>query len=479
MATTSNSSPFKTPITTLATVVPEIRTLDQTWRRKYLQDFSQAFLAYERILDSSELQSSIAAASVILVGDYHSLPACQNFVAKLIKDCARSKPVVLAVETIFSRDQHILDEWWRQEIDEAELRQRIRFDLDWGYDWDPFYKLLVTARQRAEAVFGLDCMPREDLRKIGIRDRHAAHKLAEVRRRHPNATLVAFIGESHLAPSHLPALAQKELPHEKLFTVLQNVDPLYWAASRENPAVQAVRVDARTACIFNATPLEKYESYRHCLDSWRTTKNDPVDFAPAIYGLIDRWLRFLDINRYSPSNGKQPKYLIDLLPEVIDYSSKQFLKLLASVSDETLLLAPLQERGCLYIPQCNTFVVQRFHSEHVAAEAARFVHHACQGLGSFANAIQSEPQSQRLTSEKLERALAYLGSRILCAGASNSGTASNVENGDTFGKGLHQAFLKGTLSRSDLKRIFLFPVSASGKAAELCSHLCKRLKLNF
>ena len=72
---------------------------------------------------------------------------------------AGDRPVVLGVETIYARDQHILDEWWRREIDENELRQRIRFDLDWGYDWAPFYNLLVTARDHADAVYGLDCMP--------------------------------------------------------------------------------------------------------------------------------------------------------------------------------------------------------------------------------------------------------------------------------------------------------------------------------
>ena len=61
------------------------------------------------------------------------------------------RPVVLGVETIFARDQHILDEWWRREIDDSELRQRIRFDLDWGYDWTPFHELLVTARDHARS----------------------------------------------------------------------------------------------------------------------------------------------------------------------------------------------------------------------------------------------------------------------------------------------------------------------------------------
>ena len=43
----------------------------------------------------------------------------------------------------------ILDAWMRGEIDENELRERIRFDLDWGYDWAPWRELLETARRSA------------------------------------------------------------------------------------------------------------------------------------------------------------------------------------------------------------------------------------------------------------------------------------------------------------------------------------------
>jgi hypothetical protein len=134
--------------------------------------------------------------------------------------------VILGVETVFARDQHILDEWWRREIDESELRQRIRFDLDWGYDWAPFYELLVSARDNAEALYGLDCMPREDLRKIGARDRHAALKIAEIRQRHPNAVVYVLFGESHMAPGHLPREVRKENPEARVVTALQNVDSL-------------------------------------------------------------------------------------------------------------------------------------------------------------------------------------------------------------------------------------------------------------
>ena len=219
----------------LAGVEREIRINDPNGRRKYLQDFSQAFQSYESVIDRQQLSAEVSRGDVVLIGDYHALPAAQRFAAALLEERAQpgDRPVVLGVETIFSRDQHILDEWWRREIDAEELQQRIRFDLDWGYDWAPFYELLVTAREHADAIYGLDCMPREDLRKIGARDRHAAHKLSEIRQRHPHAALLVLFGESHLAPGHLPKVLREKLPEERVVTVLQNVDALYWRAAGE------------------------------------------------------------------------------------------------------------------------------------------------------------------------------------------------------------------------------------------------------
>src|SRR5215467_5151064 len=196
----------------LAGVEREIRAQDSHNRRKYLREFNQAFRNYESLLNSGQMHNALLAADVVLIGDYHALPAAQRYAAALLEQraLAGGRPVVLGVETIFARDQHILDEWWRREIDESELRQRVRFDLDWGYDWAPFHDLLVTARDHAEALYGLDCMPREDLRKIGARDRHAAAKIAEIRDKHPNAVIFVLFGESHLAPGHLPRALRQE-----------------------------------------------------------------------------------------------------------------------------------------------------------------------------------------------------------------------------------------------------------------------------
>src|SRR5258708_10120604 len=348
----------------LVGVAREIRAQDSHGRRKYLREFNQAFRNYNSVLDSQQIQNAIQTADVVLIGDYHALPAAQRYAAHLVEQRAMAgdRPIVLGVETIFARDQHILEEWWRSEIDEGELRQRVRFDLDWGYDWAPFHELLVTARDHAEAVYGLDCMPRDNLRKIGARDRHAADKIAEIRERHPDAVIFVLFGESHLAPEHLPRVLQRAMPGAKILTILQNVDALYWRAAGERAdKVEAVSVSNDVLCVFNATPLEKYESYRLYLDQWSRCDEGP-DFAPTIYNLIDSLARFLEINRYSPHNTTQPKFLVDMLPEVYGGSSDAMLRHLLlrkgiRDSHRESMLATFAARGSAYLPQVNAIFI--------------------------------------------------------------------------------------------------------------------------
>ncbi|HEY6935506.1 MAG TPA: ChaN family lipoprotein, partial [Terriglobales bacterium] len=408
----------------LAQVEREIRATDPNSRRKYLRDFSEAFRSYQSVLGHEHLESMFHAAGILLIGDYHALPASQKYASELIAELAISsqRPVVLGLETIFARDQHIVDEWMRGEIEEEELRERIRFDLDWGYQWEPFYELLAGARGHGVLIYGLDCMPRDDLRKIAARDRHAAEKIAELRLLHPEAQIAVLFGESHLAPNHIPELLQKLLPEDRVLTLLQNVDPLYWkAAGEQRERVEAVKVSDDVVCVFNSTPLEKYESYRLCLDRWSREGAGAPDFGPTVYNLIDGLARFLNINACSAHNGRQPKFLVDLLPEVYCRSSDELLhKLLqrriAAEPDRKAIRARLAEQGSAYLPAMNSIYVTDFQMVHVAEEAASFLHHACRGsVSKPANGngnSQLEPED-RFYTRVVEHALAYFGSRVL------------------------------------------------------------------
>ncbi len=404
----------------LAQVEREIRAADSHGRRKYLRDFAEAFQIYRSVLKSDQLQQMLTAADVVLVADYHALAAAQQYTAGLLERLAASgRPLVLALEMVFVRDQHILDGWVSGQIDQQELRQRIRFDTDWGYVWQPYYELLEAGRKCTLRIFGLDCTPRNDLRKIVTRDRHAAATLADIREQHPEAQVVALFGESHLAPNHLPELLRRHRPADRLFTVLQNVDPLYWMAAGERRAqVEAVQVSEDVACVFSATPLEKYESYRQCLDRWRCERATAPDFAPSIYNLIDALLRFLNIARYSPHNGTQPKFLDDILPEVYCRATAAELhRLLArkgmGESEIRAALGEVETCGSCYVPKVNAFFLGTWGLKKVAEEAARFVHCACSGLLLRRDNSLIAPEDG-FYAYVLQHALAYFGSRVLC-----------------------------------------------------------------
>jgi Haem-binding uptake, Tiki superfamily, ChaN len=486
----------------LAGVEREIRSNDPNGRRKYLKDFSEAFRSYESVIDRQELVDSVRGADTVLIGDYHALPAAQRFAATLLEERAQpgDRPVVLGLETIFSRDQHILDEWWRREIDAEELQQRIRFDLDWGYDWAPFYDLLVTAREHAEAIYGLDCMPREDLRKIGARDRHAVHKMTEIRQRHPNAVMMVLFGESHLAPGHLPRVLRERLPEERVFTVLQNVDPLYWRAAGEPcERVEAVRVSADVVCAFNSTPLEKYENYRLHLSRWGRTEEEGPDLVPTIYNLIDSLLRFLNIDRYSSHNGTQPKFLVDLMPEVYCRASggrlrQQLSRHQATEEEIEAMVRHIEERGSVYLPQVNAFYVREFKMMYAAEEAARFLHHACRGLPTHGKNPEGPTDANHFYSQTIEYALGYFGSRVLYPArplaedaesawpeeASESDRkrtqASSQLLGYMLGNALYDSYLKGRVPRSMLRRLFLIHLDEPGKAKEAYREIAAKVR---
>ena len=405
----------------LQSIEREIRSTDTHGRRKYLREFADAFRSYEAVLSPSQLEATLRSADVLLVGDYHALPASQQFAASLIEQLSSGgRPAVLGLEMVFSRDQHILDEWTRGEIDEAELRERIRFDFEWGYDWTPFRDLLLAARARGAAIYGLDCMPRDDMRRIVARDRHAADKVAEIRQRHPDAAIVALFGESHLAPTHLPGSVAQRLPRERILTVLQNVDDLYWqAAGERGDRVCAVRISPQAVCVFNSTPLEKYESYRLCLDRWKQERPAAPDLAPSIYNLIDALLRFLNIEKYSPSNGTQPKFLVDRLPEVYSRPSAEPLRKLLErrnvpAVEIQAVLQRLEARGSCYVPRLNAMFVTRFQMLHAAEDAAEFVHAVCSGaLGRVRVDAVSPAAEDAFYRAVLEEALADFGSRVL------------------------------------------------------------------
>ncbi len=394
----------------LTEVERTIRATDTKCRRKYLRDFSEAFRTYRRVLRVSDLEQRTADADVVLVGDYHALPASQRFTAALIQRLAKNgRPILLGVEAIVARDQHIVDEWQRNEIDTAELCSRIRFETDWGYDWQPFRELLETAKAVGARIYGLDCTPRQDMRSIRARDQHAAAKIAGLRAAHPEAQVVALFGESHLAPTHLPMLVRDARPDDEILTVLQNVDALYWLSAGEpEDLTEAVEVRNGVVCVFSATPLEKYEHYRLCIERWKGQRDAKLDLAPSYYNLISSLFRFLNVDLY----GSGGRFLIDELPEVWSVSSEDQLDRLLARRMSTSAAAvrrQVEKQGSCFVPDRNVIVAREFRMPWAAEQAARFVHYACRE-----HAPKCVSPEDAFYAEVVELALAFFGSKVLC-----------------------------------------------------------------
>ncbi len=405
----------------LQQVEREIRATDPHSRRKYLREFSEAYTQYKEIVAPEELESELLSSDILLVGDYHALPRSQQCAAELVERLrSHNQSVVLALEMIFARDQRHVDEWMRGGISDDQLRQRIRHDAEWGFDWEPLRSLLTRARAAGAKICGLDCMPRGDLRRIAIRDRHAASRIEAIRLENPESVQVVLFGESHLAPQHLPKVLRDLIPEAKIRLLLQNIDPLYWQAIGEKVArVEAVRIDSDTFCVFNSTPLEKYESYRQCIDRWRQDRPRGRDVRPAFANLVGALLRSL----HSKSLSNK------LLPDAVWIDDNESLLRLSALPRRALLgtgatsaeglsqqeITGIQERlheaGCCYVPRLNLLLARRFELQAIGEEAARFVCSA--GWKEVGHPPSRERDFYR---ECLRRALVEYGALALCPG---------------------------------------------------------------
>ena len=279
-----------------------------------------------------------------------------------------------------------------------------------------------------------------------------------------------------------------------------------------------MRVNDDVLCVFNATPLEKYESYRLFLDQWSRCDSGP-DFAPTIYNLIDSLASFLEINRYSPHNGTQPKFLVDMLPEVHGNSSDAMLRRLLSrkgISEQQLetMLASVEERGSAYLPEVNAFHIREFQMMHAAEDATRFLHHACRGLPQRLNGHGDKRQWRARKHERhcasdtfytrvIEHAVAYFGSRVLypsrpapetedspalsraaiekAAQAAIRADAEKFESiaqdwGYRIGSQIYAVYLAGKVKPSGLRRLFLAHLDEPGLARKVCTAVIAKVR---
>jgi hypothetical protein len=187
------------------------------------------------------------------------------------------------------------------------------------------------------------------------------------------------------------------------------VDSLYWLSAGEpQDLVEAVEVRDDVVCVFSATPLEKYEHYRLCIERWKQVRAGTLDLAPSFYNLVGSLFRFLNVDPYNTDG----RFLVDELPEVWSVTSEEQLDRLLARRMSTRsaeVRRMVEKQGSWFVGERNVIVAREFRMPWAAEQASRFVHHACR-TGS----LKYQTPEDSFYGHVLEAALAFLGSKILC-----------------------------------------------------------------
>ena len=413
----------------IAALRSEIFGDDKNSRSRYVREFTREFSGYEAVVSSEELEAQIEGARLIYVGDYHALPQSQNYAAELLKRIAGRSPVILGTEVFYTRNQAALEQYMSAQISEEAFLRRIRFSLEWGYDWKCYAPIIEVCRELKIPICGVDSPPRNDLRIIARRDASAAQKITDMLKKWPESKIVILFGEAHLAHNHLPGKVESLLERrsEKVASliILQNIDKIYWQLSREGiEDSEHVRIRPGVYCAFNSNPYLKYESYYRALERWKTEMGaedeDEIYLTSSVYKLIDVIAKFIRVDKFQHylESESGPELFIDAYPEVYSQDEEEdFPRILAnsglSPDEAAAVIFHARIRGSCYVPRANAIFLGAFDPVHAAEEAAHFVNFACKGERHGAFRRMERCRADLFYVQVMEECLGYFGSKLI------------------------------------------------------------------
>jgi len=336
---------------------------------KYIKDFNDEFSNIT--FSSSSYQSLIKQAlksRIILLADYRSLPQSQSFIAEFIYDIQKNKEkLILGIDTFFTHNQKILDDYLYDELSETDLLNLTGYRKNWGYPWKNYSKIFQTAKKSRIKVFAMDSNPRNNLRYIRKRDENMAWKINELTKKFPDYKILVVSGESRFTKGHIPERLSgyKIAPSSTIMRIFQNLDVLYEKFGN-NPK-DYNRCGNNLFCVMNAAKEKKTESFKTIRNSWELDNEDDdrTDLEGTIYGLIDRLLKFLNIDKF----GFKLESYKGISPFIVDNYPR-----IAFVKDNTD-----KEAGSMFIPGNNRLLISRFDIVHGGEEIAHYVNSALKG----------------------------------------------------------------------------------------------------
>ncbi len=373
----------------------------------YQEEYERDVQRFEAVSSKAELVEAAAGADVVYVGDYHTLPQAQQTLVKLLLAVTRArKHVVLAVELVHADMQRALDRYMAGKSTEERFLRDVAYERTWGFPWPPYREVLEVARARGVRVVAMNSNPEgHDADHLLERDFRAAEVIVRELVGRPDALVIVFDGDLHVARDHLPLIVDNLLsrrgarPRKKL-VVHQNAENVHWALARrgQEHAVNVVRLARDAYCVLNASPLEKLHSYLNWVaaretlvppeaSSWEMDAfggldadefdddHDPTpDYTEQVLQVIQAVARFLGVDDRDDLDAFSLFTVNDL--DFLDHlqSSDRYSELeLADIKRQIL------SNESYFIPKGDVIYLSDFSVVNAAEEGAHFLHHRCSG----------------------------------------------------------------------------------------------------
>ncbi len=372
---------------------------------RYRNEYRRAVSGYAAESGFGALCDAISRTRIAFIADYHTLRLAQRTFVKLIRGIMHQVDnICLAMEFVNIDYQEELDRYLNGDIRERTFLRRIHYKEQWPYDiWPNFKPVFDLAIDQGFPVVGIDSDAGQPL---GQRDRIAAERIREVAERFPDATILVYAGQMHVAPAHLPAAVDKSfikagLPTPDRVVVYQNAEEIYWQLARaRREGVEVVKVDAESYCVNNTPPLVQQLSYLH----WVQYDQELLEYTEletTVKSLIRNLGRFLKLPFKKAASEVRVLLpgdldLMDLLEES-DLDEMEIQQFLASVEAE--------ESAC--IPSLGAIYLATLSVNHAAEEAAHFL------KSTVSSGRAPEDFKDRFYFTVLNEAAGFFGSKVI------------------------------------------------------------------
>jgi hypothetical protein len=391
----------------IAEVVATPRRFDRVDLDRYERELTDSIPDAWEPSSPAALRAAIRRATVILVGDYHTLRQAQRGFLRVLR-AIRSRKLLIALEFVCARHQAAVDAFVAGRIDDPVFLRRIRYSRSWPsyHVWPNFRPIFEFARLHKSRVVGLDCEPSE-CGSVFSRAGFAAWRIAEALREHPDHRVAVLMGENHLAPGHLPAQLRDALDRigvpARILVIHQNLDKVYFQLvdrGMEN-RVDVVHLSGERWVVPVSSPITAQQSFLDAVagESWCGEDLDDTTVRRTFARTLQRLgealgLRTSGVLRDVSVCG--PEDLDRVVRLCLGFGDLPWRMVAESVAERESLCLP--EQGLVYLASLSP--------THVAEEAAHFL------KARLAGGPVPEDPVDFFYSRVLHEAIGYLGSKV-------------------------------------------------------------------